>query len=55
MVPIRVQVWYLYDSREDSTWKKHDRPEWASPSIMPGQTWRDNGPKALMPVITGAV
>ena len=29
MVPIRVQVWYLYDSREDSTWKKHDRPEWA--------------------------
>jgi hypothetical protein len=22
-----------------------------SPSIMPGQTWRDNGHKALMPVV----
>ena len=24
-------------------------------SIMPGQTWRDNGHKALMPVVTAAV
>ena len=33
------------------------RPNYArpSPSIMPGQTWRDNGHKALMPVINTRV
>ena len=33
------------------TYPYYARP---SPSIMPGQTWRDNGHKGLMPVITNS-